>query len=462
MSDPGDRLVRGIKWAVVAVVFLPIIIGVIAFSAWRSHLATQVKGKLQAVKAAGLPLNGEELNKWYPEVPDSANAALVMTQAFALVRTFNDARSNAIASFKPPPRAQPQSPADQQLLADYVKLNEAALAKAGDALALPRSRYPVDLSYGSYTLLPHLGRIKELARIQQYKALLAAHTGDSAGTTSGVQNILGFARTLDEEPLLISQLVRVACLSIARGTMESALNATSLDENSLQKLAASLAEAQRTNRMARALIGERAMYTPVFRMSWGEIKRLAELGNPESPEAPTRPVPGKSPWPVQASGFLERDLNYYLDAIQTNIDFAMKTAPESLQITNVSPKIEQEAIRMKYILSSMVLPAISRVIVREAESDAHLRLAIAAVAVERFRSANNRLPSRLEDLAPRFLSAVPLDPFTGQPLQYKQLPRGYMIYSLDRDGRDDGGKEKPANRKSTDKSSYDITFTVER
>ena len=117
---------------------------------------------------------------------------------------------------------------------------------------------------------------------------------------------------------------------------------------------------------------------------------------------------------------------------------------------------------MKYILSSMVLPAISRVIVREAESDAHLRLAIAAVAVERFRAANDRLPSRLEDLAPRFLSAVPLDPFTGQPLQYKQLPRGYVIYSLDRDGQDDGGKEKPANRKSADKSSYDITFTVER
>jgi hypothetical protein len=46
---------------------------------------------------------------------------------------------------------------------------------------------------------------------------------------------------------------------------------------------------------------------------------------------------------------------------------------------------------------------------------------------------------------------LPLDPFDGQPLRYKKLPKGYVVYSNGEDGKDDGGDEKK-----------DITFTVER
>jgi hypothetical protein len=72
------------------------------------------------------------------------------------------------------------------------------------------------------------------------------------------------------------------------------------------------------------------------------------------------------------------------------------------------------------------------------------------------------LPAGLEELAPKYLPSVPLDPFIGLPLHYRQLPKGYVVYSVDRDGRDDGGKEKPANRKSSDRNTYDLTITVER
>ena len=43
-----------------------------------------------------------------------------------------------------------------------------------------------------------------------------------------------------------------------------------------------------------------------------------------------------------------------------------------------------------------------------------------------------------------------------------RLAKGYVIYSVGNDGHDDGGREKPADWKSTDKTTYDITFTVER
>jgi hypothetical protein len=55
---------------------------------------------------------------------------------------------------------------------------------------------------------------------------------------------------------------------------------------------------------------------------------------------------------------------------------------------------------------------------------------------------------------------IPTDPFDDQPLRFKKLARGYVVYSIGPDFTDDGGKEKPADAKDTD--HYDITFTVER
>ena len=41
---------------------------------------------------------------------------------------------------------------------------------------------------------------------------------------------------------------------------------------------------------------------------------------------------------------------------------------------------------------------------------------------------------------PAFLPALPLDPFDGEPLRYKRMPDGIVIYSVGVDGKDDGGR----------------------
>jgi len=76
--------------------FVLLVFLVISLVVWRVNLAHDVDAKLQAIRAAGLPTNGKELNAYYPAVPDNENAALVMTQAFALMRNYPDSRSNEI------------------------------------------------------------------------------------------------------------------------------------------------------------------------------------------------------------------------------------------------------------------------------------------------------------------------------------------------------------------------------
>lgn len=57
-------------------------------------------------------------------------------------------------------------------------------------------------------------------------------------------------------------------------------------------------------------------------------------------------------------------------------------------------------------------------------------IARTAIAVGRFRAAMGRLPERLEELVPRWLNAIPTDPFDGQPLRYRVTDKGFRIYSV--------------------------------
>jgi len=432
---------------------------VISFIVWRVNLAHDVDAKLQAIRAAGLPTNGKELNAYYPAVPDNENAALVMTQAFALMRNYPDSRSNEIDQIQSFP-ARWQHPTNEQiqLLTGYVEMNSNALAKMSEALKLPKSRYPVDFSPGFETLLPHLDKIREMALFSKYRAVLAIDSGQPANADTSVEDVFGMARTLDEEPVLISQLVRFALVRIAIVTLEARLNAGELSDAELANLANVFAQQKEAHFIARGLVGERAGVVPFFHTSFAKMKQLSNF---EAPQAES-PAPQRPSLFLKTTGFFERDLLFYLGAMETNIFFANLPPPQNLAITNVSEKMAENARKHYCIISALLLPAISSSLTREADGFARIRLATTAIAIEHYRLLQGQLPDDLSKLTPQFLPNVPIDPFDGAPLRYHRLAKGYVIYSVGADGHDDGGREKPADWKSSDKTTYDIPFTVER
>jgi hypothetical protein len=62
------------------------------------------------------------------------------------------------------------------------------------------------------------------------------------------------------------------------------------------------------------------------------------------------------------------------------------------------------------------------------------------LAAERYRRTHGRWPGSLDDLVPGLLSQVPTDPYDGNPLRYRRLADGVVIYAVGPDGHDDGGK----------------------
>ena len=53
-----------------------VLVALMVFVVWRFRLANGVDRQLAAIRAAGLPTNGEEANNYYPNVPDVENAAV--------------------------------------------------------------------------------------------------------------------------------------------------------------------------------------------------------------------------------------------------------------------------------------------------------------------------------------------------------------------------------------------------
>jgi hypothetical protein len=94
------------------------------------------------------------------------------------------------------------------------------------------------------------------------------------------------------------------------------------------------------------------------------------------------------------------------------------------------------------------------------ETRARMEAAKTAIAIERYRLAHQgAVPPTLDALVPNFVEAIPVDPFDHQPLRFKRLERGYVVYSIGADGIDNGGVERTSNSVT---NNYDVTFIVER
>jgi hypothetical protein len=267
---------------------------------------------------------------------------------------------------------------------------------------------------------------------------------------------------LDNEPVVISKLVRIAILNMAEKALERRLNAGNLTDAEMKHLGELFAESAKTNQIANGLIGERAIFMQYFRMSYAEWKRLSNSGLDNSSSQDGPPLQGPQPFIFKFTGLFEREQRFYLQTMETFISFAENCPKNFSQITNLQEQIWRPIGHNHYIILSMLMPAVGMASEKEINGLAQVRTAQAALAVERFRLAHGRLPENLNELVPQFLSTVPSDPFDGAPLRYHRLAKGYVIYSVGSDGHDDGGREKPADWKSSDKTTYDITFTVER
>jgi len=155
-----------------------------------------------------------------------------------------------------------------------------------------------------------------------------------------------------------------------------------------------------TNMTARALIGERAMTIPYFRMSRAEASRLS----PVKDDADSKKI---SPWPyngptvLRLVGYYELDYGSYLIGMSKGIALLSNSAPDNLRAGGYFTREGEESTKRGRSISGRNFLVYSGSALRENEGIAHKRLALTALAVESFRNEAARLPENLDELAPK-------------------------------------------------------------
>ena len=405
----------------------------------------------------GLPQTSAELNAWYVEPPAGQNAATFILQGIK-ARQITGADQNAnlpiLGKLPSPTPGTPLPPPVKSALTTFVQQNRESLQFFAQAAQYEQSRYPIDLTQGPNTPLPHLAGIKGGMQIAGLAAILDAENHDGEKAADDVLLILSLARSLKAEPVLISQLVRAAGVSLAVDGLNQVLNRTALPPESLSGLSKAFQDMENYDAhgdgFIRAMAGERAIHLELLKNpdQLGRYLNLL-LASDMSDEQRRRMVEE-----LGQPGILKEEQGYFENTFQQLLSARQEAFPNRLKADELLRQRAAKAAGQRLLFNGSLWGGVAGAASREAYCLANLRLALTAVALEQFRVVHdNRYPATLSELTPKYLAATPMDPFDGRPLRYRKQGAGYVLYSIGPDLKDDGGKRMNGR-------GGDMVFTV--
>ena len=456
VNDNTHKPKRRLKWLpVIGCIFVLL---VVCYVAYRLILHNRVQQRLAAIRAQGWPATLQELNDWYTEPPPGRNAADVLQDAFVSYDAEFDLKKEMklplIGGAELPEPGEALDQETKNLIAEYLETNVEALKLLHQGAAMKQCRYPIDMTQGIMLEIPHLAKLRAGARLLNLEAMLNAENGNPDKAVQAVVSSFGLAQSVTHEPLLLSQLSRIAFQAISQYSLERVLSRMELPEEHLITLTSAIREQEDPAAMSLAFVSERCYY------GYDEPLLKGILDN--AGESVWLPYSGSKAkmFLYHASGLFDLDFALRLDMMEEFIDVANLPFHQRLQACETLFRKAENLSRTARVFSRTALLGLPRTIRVHLNITARIRAAYAALAVERYRLANQALPENLKKLVPTYLKEIPVDPFDGQPLRYKKLDKGYVIYSVGENGIDDGGiKQDFAKSWQLD---LDIIFTVPR
>jgi len=378
-----------------------------------------------ALEAEGRPMT---LDSVQPEpIPDQDNAALVYDAAVEQLEEEMADEGDLFSRIASAAADLISKNADPKDLEAFRKLyQQGAVAKAIAAVRegslRPGYQQDLDLSEGMELQLEHIQPLLKLARILAATARMQAADGDQAAAWETALTGLRLANALEEEPLLISQLVRIATLRVAVDTIQQ----LDLTSGPMPASAAGaddlLRQFESPDPMVAAIDTER-IWIGEFMNSPSAWQALTDDTNTKGLTLLYQVVP---------------PLRHYDQAAHlTNMaEYARNMGEPYSPDTDPSFAKRMHADTPAYcLLSRMCTPAIGGIKPRMTESFADARVTRAGLAVIEHRNRTGSYPTDLQSLGLEDAT----DPFTGEPLVYRPDTSGFTLYSRGQDAADDHG-----------------------
>jgi hypothetical protein len=351
-----------------------------------------------------------------PDVLGKNNRARVVRAATELVSVdMNDRRILSDYLSLTDGDATPENTAAVDAILERHRLAFDLLAAAAERT---QSNWEIPYREGVSAKLPNLLAVMNLSRLNVARGIRLARQGRLDAAAEAAEQGLAMAESLAAEPVLIVQLIRISVDRMHLSLIREILERGELPAETLERLQGWVESVTVVDPVKTGNVGEMKMFYRVI--------RAYERGE-------TKISPGDS-WIARsrliawlARPVLRSDLRFFLEQMDRGL--AWQSVPRHRREAEFGPGSPLAEARWYQPLSKVAVLNLEGVAVRGDKHQARAILATAALASRRYRMAKGSYPKELSELVPEYMTSVPVDPFTGTPLEYRRENGGFFLRS---------------------------------
>jgi hypothetical protein len=318
------------------------------------------------------------------------------------------------------------------VLCKALDLWEAALPKARRLTGLPHGRHRTVYPTANIPLTSFEvdDKLSQVVNLLTYSALRHSEEGHFAEALADCRGIVNAGRSLGDAPSSLDQVMRNSVVRLGCRAAERVLGQGEPPPGDLAALQRLLEDEIDFPAIRCCLRGDRALLHERF----CAVKRG---------EMPANALPGGQQFVPDGwqgrlvRSWLEGEHRDALLVLTRQLDAC--ELPVHEQLSAAEALVADAEAHPRRVVPGEVAFQCRRTVQSCCRKQALAACMAVCLAVERYRQTRGRWPESLSDLKPGELAAVPLDPFDGQPIRYRRLADGVVVYSVGDDRTDDGG-----------------------
>jgi hypothetical protein len=386
------------------------------------------------LEKAGRPMNRADVIP--AKIPDTENAAPLYESAIMLLKAQPAPEKNLLEylgdlseKFMKDDLAAGKCDELQQL----VQRESVALALSIVEQGTQRRscRFDHDYDAGIYMLLTHLAEMRHLARILATHVCFEARTGSPESAWGRVPAQLRLADALLNEPVIVSQLVRIRTIELVCRTIRKLCEIAPPTEQQSRDIASVLESFDSVRPLVFAIDSERLLFGEwVFNLPKRKLLKEPDILDWSDDFLGVVKIYFKPTFLADRAAYL-RIMQEYAQ------QFERPSSREEMQA--LEERIETESER--YPLTRVLTPGMNRVKQIHNQMLAELRIVRTGLALLQYKQTEDAFPATLEAIG---LGDIK-DPFSDGPLLYRSHADGFILYSVGPDRKDNGGQPKQEN-----------------
>lgn len=424
----GRKLVFGIGFGIPVLCCLG---GILLVFVSSSSSKRNLERELALTRQAGIPTEISYLES-FSNIPSTQNAAPIYAKAIGVLarsKSLQEAQRALQKSF-----AIDQTSEKSEMLADNLRQLQPLFSLLRSAVQRPRYSSQRNWQAGAAMTFPDLAQMrtftKDLVSLAEFQSL----DGRPQLALATLRDAFLLAAHVGQEPIVINELVRVACEAIAQAELDRLLARHNRDNRFLL-------EAKRLIDNLPDLPDLRLLMTSEFILMRQTIREAGSAANIERAfdSGNTRTSFGDRFWRLPGlKDAMEADLVHNFRVLISRLPKDARRWDQAEFSTRRLAAFLEANVSPVNLVSREVISVYPEVFAAIGRMQAKRRIALTAIAVYQLRNEAGRLPSALPNLG-----SGSIDPFTGRPLKYVLLPKGgFRLYSVGRDRTDDLGRKR--------------------